>query len=72
MRFATILRQVHCSGNVRTLVCQRRWAIAATARAGNNHTLNGQDTNNFAPRTVSRIRTESNRLVVRGGFGGLL
>ena len=25
-------------------------AIAATARAGNNHTLRGQDLNNFAPR----------------------
>ena len=45
-------------------------AIAATARAGNNHTLNGQDTNNFAPRIgFAYSPLESNRLVIRGGFG---
>lgn len=45
-------------------------AILATAKAGNNHTLNGQDTNNFAPRIGFAFSPlESNRLVVRGGFG---
>lgn len=45
-------------------------AIQATARADNNHTLNGQDTNNFAPRVgFAYSPLESNRLVVRGGFG---
>lgn len=45
-------------------------AIAATAKAGNNHTLNGQDTNNFAPRVgFAYSPLESNRLVIRGGFG---
>ena len=45
-------------------------AIDATAKAGNNHTLNGQDTNNFAPRIgFAYSPLESNRLVVRGGFG---
>ncbi len=45
-------------------------AIAATTRAGNNHTLNGQDTNNFAPRVgFAYSPLASNRLVVRGGFG---
>lgn len=45
-------------------------AIAATARAGNNHTLNGQDLNNFAPRIgFAYSPLESKRMVVRGGFG---
>ena len=45
-------------------------AIAATARVGNNHTLNGQDMNNFAPRVgLAYSPLESNRLVIRGGFG---
>lgn len=45
-------------------------AIQATAKAGNNHTLNGQDANNFAPRIGFAFSPfESNRLVVRGGFG---
>ncbi len=45
-------------------------AIAATARSANNHTLNGQDTNNFAPRIgFAYSPLESSRLVVRGGFG---
>jgi len=45
-------------------------AIQATTKAGNNHTLNGQDTNNFAPRIGFAFSPlESNRLVVRGGFG---
>jgi len=45
-------------------------AIAATARAGNQHTLNGQDTNNFAPRIgFAYSPLDSNRMVFRGGFG---
>ena len=45
-------------------------AIDATARAGNKHTLRGQDTNNFAPRVgFAYWPLESNRLVLRGGFG---
>src|SRR5688572_7556604 len=45
-------------------------AIAATAKAGNNHTLNGQDTNNFAPRVgFAYSPLDSNRLVIRGGYG---
>ncbi len=45
-------------------------AIDATAKAGNNHTLNGQDRNNFAPRIgFAYSPLESSRLVVRGGFG---
>ncbi|MDQ3473642.1 MAG: carboxypeptidase-like regulatory domain-containing protein [Acidobacteriota bacterium] len=45
-------------------------AIQATTKAGNNHTLNGQDTNNFAPRIGFAFSPlESNRLVMRGGFG---
>jgi hypothetical protein len=43
-------------------------AIAATNRAGNNHTLNGQDTNNFAPR-IGLAYSVNDRLVFRGGFG---
>ncbi|HEY5884514.1 MAG TPA: carboxypeptidase-like regulatory domain-containing protein [Pyrinomonadaceae bacterium] len=45
-------------------------AIATTARAGNDHTLNGQDLNNFAPRIgFAYSPLDSNRMVVRGGFG---
>ncbi|HEV3469216.1 MAG TPA: carboxypeptidase-like regulatory domain-containing protein [Pyrinomonadaceae bacterium] len=45
-------------------------AIAATARAGNKHTLRGQDLDNFAPRVgFAYSPLESNRLVFRGGFG---
>ena len=45
-------------------------AIDVTARAGNNHTLRAQDTNNFAPRIgFAYSPFESNRMVVRGGFG---
>ncbi len=45
-------------------------AIDVTARAGNNHTLNGQDTNNFAPRIgFAYSPLDSSKLVVRGGYG---
>jgi hypothetical protein len=45
-------------------------AIAVTALAGNQHTLNGQDRNNFAPRIgFAYSPLDSNRVVVRGGFG---
>ncbi len=45
-------------------------AIDVTARAGNNHTLNGQDTNNFAPRIgFAYTPLDSSKLVVRGGYG---
>jgi hypothetical protein len=45
-------------------------AIAASKKAGNNHTLKGQDLNNFAPRFGFAFSPfDSNRLVVRGGYG---
>ncbi len=45
-------------------------AIAATAQVGNKHTLNGQDRNNLAPRIgFAYSPFESNRMVVRGGYG---
>lgn len=45
-------------------------AIAASIRADNNHTLKGQDLNNFAPRFGFAFSPfDSNRLVVRGGYG---
>src|SRR5687767_10562626 len=45
-------------------------AIAGTARAGNNHTLNGQDRNNFAPRIgFAYSPLSDNRMVIRGGYG---
>ena len=45
-------------------------AIAATARAGNNHTLNGQDRNNFAPRIgFAYSPFADSRMVIRGGYG---
>jgi hypothetical protein len=43
-------------------------AIAASLRADNNHTLNGQDWNNVAPR-VGFAWTPSEQWVVRGGYG---
>ncbi len=43
-------------------------AIAATQVVDNNHTLNGQDYNNFAPR-VGLAYQVSEKLVVRGGYG---
>lgn len=45
-------------------------AIATSKKAGNNHTLNGQDLNNFAPRFGFAFSPfDSNKLVVRGGYG---
>lgn len=45
-------------------------AIDVTKRAGNNHTLNGQDPNNFAPRIgFAYSPFDSNRMVIRGGVG---
>jgi hypothetical protein len=45
-------------------------AVAATARAGNNHTLNGQDRNNFAPRIgFAYSPFADSRMVIRGGYG---
>lgn len=43
-------------------------AIAATTRTSNKHTLNGQDTNNFAPR-IGVAYAVNNKLVFRGGYG---
>ncbi|MCA1579028.1 MAG: carboxypeptidase-like regulatory domain-containing protein [Acidobacteria bacterium] len=43
-------------------------AVAATARADNDHTLRGQDLNNFAPR-IGLAYSPTDRLVVRGGYG---
>jgi hypothetical protein len=43
-------------------------AIAASAKAGNNHTLEGQDWNNVAPR-LGFAWTPNQRWVVRGGYG---
>ena len=45
-------------------------AIAATTRAANNHTLRGQDKNNFAPRVgFAYSPLDGNRMVIRGGYG---
>jgi Carboxypeptidase regulatory-like domain/TonB dependent receptor len=45
-------------------------AVDATTKAANNHTLAGQDRNNFAPRIgFAYTPFDTNRLVVRGGFG---
>jgi hypothetical protein len=45
-------------------------AIAVTTRAGNKHSLNGQDTNNIAPRIGFAYNPfNNNKLVIRGGFG---
>jgi hypothetical protein len=43
-------------------------AVGATRLAGNNHTLNGQDLNNFAPR-VGLAYSINDRMVIRGGYG---
>jgi hypothetical protein len=45
-------------------------AIDSARRATNNHTLNGQDLNNFAPRFGFALSPfDNNRVVVRGGYG---
>jgi hypothetical protein len=45
-------------------------AINATTRANNNHTLNGQDRNNFAPRIGFAFSpSKKSNLVIRGGYG---
>jgi len=45
-------------------------AIAASTKAGNKHTLNGQDLNNFQPRFgFAYSPLASGRLVLRGGYG---
>jgi hypothetical protein len=45
-------------------------AIAASVKADSKHTLNGQDLNNFQPRIgFAWTPLDSNRLVVRGGYG---
>jgi hypothetical protein len=45
-------------------------AITASLKAENKHTLDGQDLNNFAPRFGFAFSPfESNRLVIRGGYG---
>ncbi|HEU0252993.1 MAG TPA: carboxypeptidase-like regulatory domain-containing protein [Pyrinomonadaceae bacterium] len=45
-------------------------AISVTARAANNHTLRGQDKNNFAPRIgFAYAPLDTNRMVIRGGYG---
>lgn len=43
-------------------------AINATQKANNKHTLNGQDTNNFAPR-IGFAYAFNDRTVIRGGYG---
>jgi outer membrane receptor protein involved in Fe transport len=45
-------------------------SIATSIKAGNNHTLRGQDLNNIAPRFGFAFSPfENNRLVLRGGYG---
>jgi hypothetical protein len=44
--------------------------IATTSKAANNHTLKGQDLNNFQPRFGFAFSPfDNNRLVIRGGYG---
>jgi hypothetical protein len=43
-------------------------AINATTKSSNNHTLSGQDRNNFAPR-IGFAYSPSEKLVIRGGYG---
>jgi hypothetical protein len=43
-------------------------AVAATQVAGNKHTLNGQDLNNFAPR-IGLAYAINDKMVIRGGYG---
>ena len=43
-------------------------AVAATQVANSKHTLNGQDTNNFAPR-IGFAYAVTDKLVLRGGYG---
>ena len=43
-------------------------AVAATQIANSGHTLNGQDTNNFAPR-IGLAYKINERIVLRGGYG---
>ena len=43
-------------------------AISATQIVDNNHTLNGQDYNNFAPRFGAAYKV-NDKLVLRGGYG---
>lgn len=45
-------------------------AIATSKKADNNHTLKGQDLNNFAPRVGFAFSPkDNNRIVIRGGYG---
>lgn len=45
-------------------------SIATAVKAGNNHTLRGQDLNNVAPRLGFAFSPlQDNRLVLRGGYG---
>lgn len=44
-------------------------AIAATQHAGTEHTLNGQDWNNVAPRLGLAWTPDGGKSVMRGGYG---